>query len=118
MGVFNHTIELNICNGILILPIKLNAKASNKATSPSEKSRFPAIKSAEKRAGSNLFNWIHFLLASVGVTLTEWIEDGDVDSVDVRMYEKRRDNQQQYVEFLRNSHAERVQKKVILDKEN
>lgn len=91
MGVFKHTVDFIICNGILTVPLSIKAVShlpkSSATSTPESKSglKLPAIKSAETGNKIDLFQ-----------TYTM-----DTDPKDMDAAEKRKRHMKQYVEFLR-----------------
>jgi hypothetical protein len=114
MGIFRHVIELNVCNGILTIPFKVKGTSSHRMSSPPEKIvRLPSIKSPE----TGRAQCIHFVTLDATEIIVAGKRDGEVvlfstESIEEAIFEKKRQHQQQYIEFLRASHAKRVQKKV------
>jgi hypothetical protein len=100
MGVFKQSMDFVICNGILTVPLAIKAashlpKSADNVKSPGV--RLPAIKSAEsgtKKTAGELFQTYAI----------------DIDPNDMDAAERRKQHMKQYVEFLRASHATRIQK--------
>ncbi len=108
MGVFKQSIELNICNGILVIPLQVKAVAVVKSPSPTDPSlKFPPIK-ADRTTCTTCYCKIVIVVGKKDEFITN-----DVDPIDIEEFEKRKTHHNQYVEYIRASHAARVQKKVL-----
>ncbi|PRP78761.1 hypothetical protein PROFUN_00934 [Planoprotostelium fungivorum] len=101
MGVFRHIIELNICNGISIAPLHLKGNASFKPGSGDTATlKLPPIKTPESPSRST---WKR--AGEVMISLQP-----DTEAVD--SFQRRKENGNQYTQFIRASHAARVARKL------